>query len=253
MWSQRPGRQGRLGGYRQPDTLPAWDDYTVHRTDASTKAAEESDTSLFLIPGGLTPKLQSCGDLVNKIFKANMSRLYDDHMTSKDVVTCNEHGYSEAPLRGSVAPRVKRSWDAWIADEIRWSWRKAGLLLPFDGSEDEAWVNKELDSNAQGEPIDALSADADKTDSSSGGENLLDVLEIDDDDDTGEVVVGVSDDEGEELGGIGSDAGVEKMACGVLLMFTRISPGVRFSSSRCLFSLPHGVQRYCVSYCRFVV
>ena len=99
-----------------------------------------------------------------------------------------------------VAQWVKKSWDALTADEIRSSWRKAGLLLPFDGSDTEAWANKELGSNAQGKPIDAPSADADKTDFSSGGENLLEVLEIDDDDDTGVVVeVDVSDDEGEEL------------------------------------------------------
>ncbi|CAB1119062.1 unnamed protein product [Ectocarpus sp. CCAP 1310/34] len=157
----------------------------------------ESNTTLFLIPGGLTPKLQPCDGLVNKIFKANMSRLYDDHMASPHVKR-GDHGYPEAPSRGLVAQWVKKSWDALTADEVRASWRKAGLLLPFDGSEDEAWANKELNSNAQGEPLDAPSAGADKADSSSGGGNLLEVLEIDDDDDTGEVVVDISDDEGEE-------------------------------------------------------
>ena len=36
---------------------------------------------------------------------------------------------------------------------IRLSWKKAGLLLPFDGSEDEAWANKELSADAQGRPL----------------------------------------------------------------------------------------------------
>ncbi|CAB1121158.1 unnamed protein product [Ectocarpus sp. CCAP 1310/34] len=224
VWNRRPGRQGRLGGYRQPGTLLAWDDYIVHKTDASTKAMEESNTTLFPIPGGLTPKLQPCDGLameesnttlfpipggltpklqpcdglVNKIFKANMSRLYDDHMASKDV-TRDDRGYPKPPSRGLVAQWVKKARDALTADEIRSSWRKAGLLLPFDGSEDEAWANKELGVNAKGEPIGAPSDAADKADSSSGGENLLEVLDIDDDDDTGGVVVDVSDDEGEEL------------------------------------------------------
>ena len=193
VWNRRPGRQGRLGGYRQPDTLLAWDDYTVHKTDASVKAMEESNTTLFHIPGGLTPKLQPCDGLVNKIFKANMARLYDDHMASKDV-TRNDRGYPEPPSRGLVAQWVKKAWDALTPDEVRSSWRKAGLLLPFDGSEDEAWANKELGANAKGEPIGAPSDAADKADSSSGGENLLEVLDIEDDDDTGVVVVDVSDD-----------------------------------------------------------
>ncbi|CAB1099205.1 unnamed protein product [Ectocarpus sp. CCAP 1310/34] len=187
VWNQRPGRQGRLGSYRQPDTLLAWDDYTVHKTDASTKAMAESNTTLFLIPGGLTPKLQPCDGFVNKIFKANMSRLYDHHMASPHVKR-GDHGYPEAPSRGLVEQWVKKSWEALTADEVRASWRKAGLLLPFDGSEDEAWANKELNSNAQEEPLDAPSAGADKADSSSGSGNLLEVLEIDDDD-TGVVVV----------------------------------------------------------------
>ncbi|CAB1110883.1 unnamed protein product [Ectocarpus sp. CCAP 1310/34] len=171
VWNRRPGRQSRLGGYRQPDTLLAWDDYTVHKTDASPKAMEESNTTMFLILGGLTPKLQPCDGLVNKILKANISRLYDDHMASKDV-TRNDRGYPEPRPRGLVAQWVTKSWDALTADEIRSSWRKAGLLLPLDGSGDEAWANKELGSSPQGEPIGAPSGAADKADSSSGGENL---------------------------------------------------------------------------------
>lgn len=198
VWNRRPGRLGRLGGYRQPDTLLAWDDYTVHKTDASVKKMTESNTTLFNIPGGLTPKLQPCDGLVNKIFKANMSRLYDDHMASNNV-TRNDRGYPEPPSRGLVAQWVKKAWDALTPDEIRSSWRKAGLLLPFDGSEDEAWANKELGSNAQGEHIGGPLAAADKADSPSEAENLLEVFDIEDDDDTGVVVVDVSDDEGVEL------------------------------------------------------
>lgn len=197
VWNKRPGRQGRLGGYRQRDTLLAWDDYTVHKTEACTKAMAESNTTLFPIPGGLTPKLQPCDGLVNKMFKAHMSRLYDDHMASN--AKRNANGYPEPPSRGLVAQWVKKSWDAVTAKDIKASWEKAGLLLPFDGSGDEAWANQELGSNAQGEPLDASSPGADKAGSSSGSENLLEVLEIDDDDDTGVLVVDSSDDEGVEL------------------------------------------------------
>ena len=74
------------------------------------------------------------------------------------------------------------------------------MLLPFDGSEDEAWANKGLGSDAQREPLDsaAPAASADKADSSSGGADLLEVLEIVDDD-TGVVVLDVSDDQEVEL------------------------------------------------------
>ena len=164
---------------------------------ASHKA--ESNSTLFLISGGLTPKFQPCDSLVNKIFKANMSRPHDDHMASSDVRR-NEQGYPEAPSRGLLTQWVTRSWDALTADDIRTSFKKAGLLPPF-GSEDKAWANKELGSDAQGEPLDsaAPAAGADKADSSSGGANLLEVLKLVDDDDTGVVVLDVSDDEEVEL------------------------------------------------------
>ena len=145
---------GREHGYRQPDTLLAWDDNTVHKTAASAEAMAESNTTLFLVPGGLSPKLQPCDGLVNKLFKAHMSRLYDDRMASPEVGR-DKNGYPEAPSRGLLAQWVKKSRDALRADDIRASWKKAGLLLPFDGSEDEAWANKELGADAQGKPLDA--------------------------------------------------------------------------------------------------
>eukprot|EP00904_Undaria_pinnatifida_P008780 jgi/Undpi1/5031/HiC_scaffold_19.g08383.m1 len=65
--------------------------------------------------------------------------------------------------------------------------KKAGLLLPFDGSTFEASANKELGSDAWGGRLDfaAPAADEDNADSPTGGANFLGVLEIVDDDDTG--------------------------------------------------------------------
>ena len=85
VWNRRPGREGALGNNRQPNTLLAWD-YTVHNTDLCKTAMGQSNTTLFLIPGGLTPNIQPCDGLSNKLFKSNMSRLYDDYMATDDVV-----------------------------------------------------------------------------------------------------------------------------------------------------------------------
>ena len=198
VWRQRRGRLGREHGYRQPDMLLAWDDYTVHKTAASAEAMAESNTTLFLVPGGLTPKLQPCDGLVNKLFKAHMSRLYDDDMASPEVGR-DKNGYPKAPSRGLLAQWVKKSRDALSADDIRASWKKAGLLLPFDGSEDAAWANKELGADAQGKPLDAddsaAAAGEDQSEPTSNAANLMEVLEIADDDDTGVEVLEISDTE----------------------------------------------------------
>ena len=61
VWHRRPGyegwRLGALGSYHQPDSLLASDGYTVHKTDLYKNTTEKSNTTLFLIPGGLTPKI----------------------------------------------------------------------------------------------------------------------------------------------------------------------------------------------------
>ena len=151
---------------------------------------------LFLVPGGLTPKLQPCDGLVNKLFKAHMSRLYDDDMASPEV-GLDRKSYPEAPSRGLLAKLVKKSWDALSADDIRASWKKAGLLFPFNGSKDEAWANKELGTDAQGKPLDADDSAAvgsvDQSEPTSNAANMMEVQEIADDDDTGVEVLEISD------------------------------------------------------------
>jgi hypothetical protein len=101
VWNRRPGRDGwrerALGSYRRSDSI--LDDYTVHKTDLLKNAMEESNTSLFLILGGLTPKTQPCDGLINKLFKSNMSKLYDDYMASNGVVR-NDRGYPDPPSKG---------------------------------------------------------------------------------------------------------------------------------------------------------
>lgn len=62
-----PGaRGGSLSGFRQPDTLLAWDDdYTVHKTAVACKEAmARSNATLFLLPEGLTPSIQPCDGFV---------------------------------------------------------------------------------------------------------------------------------------------------------------------------------------------
>ena len=50
---------------------------------------------------------------------------------------------------------MKKPCNAPSVDDIRASWKKAGLLLPFHGPEDEAWAKKVFGADAQGKPLDA--------------------------------------------------------------------------------------------------
>ncbi|CAN0438578.1 unnamed protein product, partial [Ectocarpus sp. 12 AP-2014] len=126
-----------------------------------------------------------------------LARLNDYHMASP-AVDRGDNGYPEPLPRESLARRVKKSWDAVDADSIRSKW-KAGLLLLFDGSKDEAWANKELGSDAYGplSDVDAseATAGADESGPVSSVADLLEVLEILDHDDTAVEVLEISDDE----------------------------------------------------------
>ncbi|CAB1104961.1 unnamed protein product [Ectocarpus sp. CCAP 1310/34] len=153
---------------------------------------DKSNTALFFVPGGLKPKIQPCDGLINKLFKSNVSKLYDDHMASTDAMR-NDRGYTEPPSRGLLAQWVNKAWDKVDPESIRSSWRKAGMTLALDGSKDKAWANKELNSDAQGKPLradgDAAAAGVEAAGPSEEGEtmeDLLEVLENDDDDSTGD-------------------------------------------------------------------
>ena len=88
----------------------------------------------------------------------------------------------------------ENAWDEVDPESTRSSWKKADLLLSFDGFEDEAWANKELSADAQGRPLkkdgDEAAAGAEEAGPVEEDEpslkiaNLL-VLEIDEDDSTG--------------------------------------------------------------------
>lgn len=109
-----------MGNYRQPDTLLAWDDYTVHKTALSKELMAKSNTTLVDVAEGLTPKIQPCDGRVNKLFKSNLSDLYDDHMACS--VTRTANGYPEPPSRGLLAQWVKKAWNDVDADTIRRIW-----------------------------------------------------------------------------------------------------------------------------------
>ena len=78
---------------------------------------------------------------------------------------------------------VKKACDKIDGKVVRSSWEKAGLILPLDGSGNEAWARKELNSDAQGKPLHA-----DYGEEKDGPEaEFVEVVDISDDVNTGMV------------------------------------------------------------------
>ena len=126
-----------------------------------------------------------------------MTALYDEHMASPNIKR-DDRGYPEPPSRGRLAQWVKKAWDQIDGKVVLSSWGKAGLLLPLDGSGDDAWAKKELHPDAQGNPLDADTGE-EEAEPEAGEEDLLEVFDISDDDDTGVVNEGDDDDDVEEI------------------------------------------------------
>ena len=129
--------------------------------------------------------------------------LYDEHMASQ-AIKRDDCGYLEPSSRGLLAQLVRMAWDKIDGNIVCSSCEKAGLLVPSDSSGDKAWVRKNLNSDAQG---NHLNADAGEE---RGGpeEGLLEVFDITVDDDTGAIGAADDGDDEEDVGrGVGPEAG----------------------------------------------
>ena len=114
-----------------------------------------------------------------------MTALYDEHMASPNIKG-DDYGYPEPPSRGRLAKWVTKSWDQIDGTVVLLSWGKSGLLLPLDGSGDDAWAKKELHSDTQGNRLDAETCEQ-EAEPEAGEEDLLEVFHISDDDGMGMV------------------------------------------------------------------
>lgn len=97
----------------------------------------KSNITLFLLPGGLTPKVQPWDRFVNKFFKSTMTALYDQHMASP-ASSATTAATRSPPSRRLLVQWVKTSSDKIDGVTVCSSWLKAGLFLPVDGSGNEA-------------------------------------------------------------------------------------------------------------------
>ena len=87
-----------------------------------------------------------------------------------------------APLQGGRAQWAKKAWDQIYDKVVVSSWGKSGLLLPLDGSGDHAWAKKALNSDAQGNSVDA-DAGEEEAEPAAVVQNLPALFDISDDND----------------------------------------------------------------------
>lgn len=141
VWNQRLGASAVKS--KSEETLLMWDDYLPHKSEKTLSALAETNTFVHMIPGGLTPKMQSLDGEINKVFKNGVQNLFDD-WSARPGAAKDANGYPVPPSRGLIAQWAKKSWDQVDKATIMRSWKRTGALLPLDGSGDAEFIEKEL-------------------------------------------------------------------------------------------------------------
>ena len=113
----------------------------VHRaqqTEGVKALLKKKNTILCNVPPGCTSRVQVVDVMVNKPFKDEVRRLFENHLDS------NLERYVEGKMSASERRVLMTKWvgEAWskvgkMKDSIIRSFKKCGLSVALDGSEDD--------------------------------------------------------------------------------------------------------------------
>ena len=147
MWNTRKGT------LTKKRSLPVWDMFRAHPTDATKKRTKEIRANIAVIPGGLTSVLQPLDVYLNKPFKDRLRTKWTEWMSSGSAML-TKGGNVQKPDITVVTMWVKDSWDLIPEEMVRKSFFKCGISNAMDGFEDDAIYETEQNSNADDDSAD---------------------------------------------------------------------------------------------------
>ena len=109
------------------------DEASVHKIPEIKKSLELSETKVMMIPGGLTRYLQPLDVSINKPFKDGIRKKYNEYWLEKWDIKVS---------RKEILNWVGEVWydDNLTSYMIEKSFKKAGITLNIDGSEDDLFI-----------------------------------------------------------------------------------------------------------------
>ena len=114
------------------------DDFKCHRDEGFiADLLKTTNTTVILIPGGLTPLLQPLDRMLNKQMKRLLRGIYTAHTAT--AVADAKTGKLQPPGRGTVSTWCEKAWAMITPDVVKMCFKICGLTLALDGSEDHAW------------------------------------------------------------------------------------------------------------------
>lgn len=133
-WKLRPNNGSII---TQRRSILVLDDFRCHKEDSFVAdLARKANTSVVMIPGGLTPLLQPLDRMLNKQMKRLLRGKYTAYTAT--AVADNTTGELKPPGRGMVSTWCKESWATITPEMVKTCSKVCGLTLALDGSEDHA-------------------------------------------------------------------------------------------------------------------
>ena len=158
VWNRRHGVV-----MKKRKSMLVWDMFRGHLTENVKKTAQKMDTTLAVIPGGLTSLLQPLDVCLNKPFKDRLRKMWIEWMASGDVKTTKADNLMKPHIE-LVSKWVKDAWDTIPEDIIRRSFLKCSISNSMDGEQDEALFEKADSEVPENEVDDPLPEDSDNED-----------------------------------------------------------------------------------------
>lgn len=134
VWGARPG------AFFKPKAVLVMDSAPAHlKNTTKTSFKQHYNTSLSVIPGGLTPLLQPADVVWNKPFKAAMRKHWEDWLRN-GAAEFTRTGKRRSASYLTVAQWVREAWDTVSHDLIKQSFVQCGLV----GSQDQDMLHSSL-------------------------------------------------------------------------------------------------------------
>lgn len=138
--------------------LLVWDAFRAHITSkVKGLVRQRYNSDMAVIPGGCTCKLQPADVSWNRPFKAKLAELFDEWIFSGPVDK-TRLGNRRPPPKTLLLQWIKEAWATISPDVIRKSFKKCGLSVALDGTEDYMF-QQQSDSDDDNQSFEGFSDD----------------------------------------------------------------------------------------------
>lgn len=132
VWMRRPGAL-----FNQPSML-VLDAFKGHTTEKVKNLIKEMGSDFVCVPGGMTSQLQPLDVSVNKPFKDNFKRLYNEWLCSEERDSAlTPSGRVKRASCSQLCRWIEEAWNAITPEIIQKSFRKCCITNNLDGTEDD--------------------------------------------------------------------------------------------------------------------